>query len=44
VSLVFGWTFLGWLAALVWAAAGFERKQPAPQSQEDRIARRLDGF
>ena len=35
-NLLFGWTFVGWLAALTWAAAG-EKKMPGTTTHRPPI-------
>jgi hypothetical protein len=37
VNLLFGWTLLGWIAALIWAASGPFRKGAPSQPVETRI-------
>jgi RsiW-degrading membrane proteinase PrsW (M82 family) len=34
VNLLFGWTILGWIAALIWAIV--EKEQPAPETKIDQ--------
>jgi len=43
VNLLLGWTFLGWVGALVWAVTSakqqvvYQQASPAPQADDDRV-------
>ena len=47
LNLLLGWTFLGWVAALIWAVSGKHTTEPSPvtvqnQSRNESVADELE--